>query len=333
MLKRRNIQAIGYIDDFLLICDDLESCKAALSVTVDLIQSLGLTINWDKVGGPSRSLTFLGVLVDCEARTLSLPDKKLMEVKELVAKWITKKKATKRELQCIVGRLNWCSRVVRGGRTFLRNLINLIGRVSQPHHYVRIGAPAHADLLWWNTGLTLFHGSSPFLNDLPVPGAVFSTDACLEGGAGHFMGDWFFVDWVRDFASDFECNINVLELMCVLVAVQRWGHLWSGQHIMVRSDNCSTVASINNTTSRSSEMLVIVKELFWLSVKYNFLLSASFIPGKLNILSDRISRLEDISCAREAYQMLKSSEGELIACNGHMSYDTFVSLQDVWQKS
>jgi hypothetical protein len=333
MLKKRGIQSIGYIDDFLLICDDFVSCERALKVAVELIQSLGLSINWDKVGGPARSITFLGVLVNCENRTLSLPDKKLAEVKQLVAQWVTKKKATKRELQCIVGRLNWCSRVVRGGRTFLRNLINLICKVKQPHHYVRIGAAAHADLLWWGTGLSLFHGSSPFLNDLPVPGAVFSTDACLEGGAGHFAGDWFYVDWVRDFGTDFDSNINVLELKCVLIAVKRWGHLWSGQHIMVRSDNSSTVACVNNNTSRSLGMLSIVKELFWYSVKFNFLLSASFIPGKLNIMSDRISRLNDVESARQAYQLLKNCDGDVILCKGHMSHCAFMYLQSVWCQS
>ena len=73
----------------------------------------------------------------------------------------------------------------------------------------------------------------------------------------------------------------------------RWGHLWSGAHILVRSNNAATVASINKGTSRSGEMLKIVEKLFWISVKFNFLLTAKFIPGVENVLADRISWLFD----------------------------------------
>jgi hypothetical protein len=296
-----------------------------------LVESLGLTVNWDKVAGPSQTLTFLGVEVDCVRRTLALPPKKLDEVKLLIKSWLPKKKATKKEIQKLVGKLNWCCRVIQGGRTFMRNLINLISKVKLAHHYVRLGAAARSDIHWWDTGLELFHGYSPFPDDIPTPSSVFSTDACLVGGGGQYLNDWFYVDWVEDCVICDQNNINVLELKCVLLAVTRWGNLWGGKHIMVRSDNMSTVASINKTTSRSAEMLSIIKELFWLSVKYNFLLSASYIPGKLNVISDRISRLSDINCAYDACELLRVSNG-LVPCKGHMSQNAFLSLQRVWSQ-
>jgi hypothetical protein len=49
-----------------------------------LIASLGLKINWAKVVGPSTVLTFLGVLIDTERRTVALPDEKLQEVKDML---------------------------------------------------------------------------------------------------------------------------------------------------------------------------------------------------------------------------------------------------------
>ena len=73
MLDKRNIKAIGYIDDYLLICDSLELCEEALKTTIELIESLELTINWTIVDGPAQSLTFLGVEVNCKERTLALP--------------------------------------------------------------------------------------------------------------------------------------------------------------------------------------------------------------------------------------------------------------------
>jgi hypothetical protein len=53
----------------------------------------------------------------------------------------------------------------------------------------------------------------------------------------------------------------------------------------------STVAAINKGSSRSVDMLHIVQELFWCSVQFYFKLSAAHLPGKRNIVSDRISRM------------------------------------------
>ena len=67
----------------------------------------------------------------------------------------------------------------------------------------------------------------------------------------------------------------------------------------MRSDNSATVAAINNGTSRSPDLLCFIQKMFWLSVKFGFKLSANFIPGRLNVLSDRLSRLHDIVAACE----------------------------------
>jgi hypothetical protein len=92
---------------------------------------------------------------------------------ELVRSWLSKTKVTKKCVQKLVGKLNWCCRVVQGGRTFMRNLINLISKASQPHHYVRVGKAAKADLVWWDKGLRLFHGYTPFPADIPLPSTSF----------------------------------------------------------------------------------------------------------------------------------------------------------------
>jgi hypothetical protein len=129
-----------------------------------------------------------------------------------------------------------------------------------------------------------------------------------------------------------EANINVMELKAVLVAVQRWGPQWAGQHIVVRSDNMSTVASINKGSSRSLEMLSLVQELFWFSIEFHFRLTAVHLAGKLNIVSDRLSRLRDFESACEASLLLFDGCHFPISCKDHMTHSTFVSLQDGWRR-
>ena len=264
---------------------------------------------------------------------MSLLPKKLLELKLLVKSWIGKHRCTKKLLQSLIGKLNWAARVVQGGRTFLRNLINLLPSAKRSHHRLRLSKAARADLIWWDSALEIFHGYAPFLIDMPLPAYEFGTDASLVGGGAHFGSDWMYVNWDQDFPCLKDAHINILELKTVLEAVKRWAPLWSGLHICVRSDNSATVASINKGSSRSPELLSLIQELFWLSVEFSFKLSAFFIPGKVNYLADRISRLDVLPQALDAHSILSNFSGGIVPCVNHMSPRSFIWLQDQWRRA
>jgi hypothetical protein len=331
IMERKGHVVCSYIDDFMVIADNKLDCEAGLNCLVELLENLVFLINWHKVAFPAQIMTFLGIEINCMTRTLSLPASKVAEVKSLLVSWSLKKKCTKHELQVLIGKLNWCAKVVRGGRTFMRNLINLLPLVHEPYHYVRLSSGAKSDIEWWLVGLSKFHGSTPFLCDIPPPISSFATDACMQGGAGHFGGDWFFVSWDADFPQLKDTNINVLELQSVLVAARRWCKTWKGCHIQVKSDNMATIAAINNTTSRSSPLLKIIKELFWLSVEYDFRLSAVHLPGRFNLFSDKLSRMHNVYDANYAMFLLTGGRMGSVCINNHMSYESFFSLQIEWR--
>jgi hypothetical protein len=178
--------------------------------------------------------------------------------------------------------------------------------------------------------LSKFNGTSPFTCDIPLPSYFFATDACLTEGGGHFGSDWFFTSWQIDAPDMVDKNINVLELRTVFEAAKRWGKDWSGMHLLVRSDNMATVAAINNSTSRSVEMLPIIKDILWLSVKYNFRLSASHLAGNLNVVGDSLSRVNDLSQACRAMSLLSGNCLTMYFCKGHMTNAAYLSLQEGW---
>jgi hypothetical protein len=195
MMAGRNFKVRGYLDDFLCVEDTVELCQASFECLKELLVNLGFTINPKKVEGPARIMTFLGVSIDCINRTLSLPSDKLIIMKLLCKQWLKKRKCTKRDLQSIIGKMNWCGRVLKGGRTFTRRLINLLCRVPLAGHHIRIPAEARADIEWWCHALQYFHSTVKFPDDIPLPSFVFATDACQTGGGGHFGHDWFFTAW------------------------------------------------------------------------------------------------------------------------------------------
>lgn len=218
--------------------------------------------------------------------------------------------------------------MIVGGRSFLRRLIDLlVGKnARRGAHRIYLNNNALSDIDWWIRCMSFFNGSMPFNCDIPEPSSIFASDACLEAGAAFFNGDWLYARWKCDFPSWTSDHINVLELKTVLLATLKWGRCWSGRHILVRSDNMATVAAINHTTCKSPAMMSTVRDLFWLSTLFKFKLSAMHLPGHLNVLCDRLSRLHELKAANDARILLSGSPHGLINSFSHMSFKTFISL-------
>ena len=90
---------------------------------------------------------------------------------------------------------------------------------------------------------------------------------------------------------------------------------------------------MNKSTSRSKALMPIIREIFWLSVEYNITVSASYIAGKLNVLPDRISRLDQLLCAYDARFLLAGFGREVVYCSTNMSFSSFIWLQERWTVS
>ena len=80
----RGFTVLAYLDDFLIIEPSQQQCQIALDTLINLLQSLGFTINWSKVVQPSQSLCFLGVEIDTVNRELRLPSDRVSELLELL---------------------------------------------------------------------------------------------------------------------------------------------------------------------------------------------------------------------------------------------------------
>ena len=58
--------------------------------------------------------------------TISIDPKKLQEIKKELNKWKTKKSATLRETQSLVGKLNFAATTVHAGRLFFSRVLNFL---------------------------------------------------------------------------------------------------------------------------------------------------------------------------------------------------------------
>ena len=102
---------IDYIDDYIGV--GVPSVAwASVHALLDLMTQLGLTVSDKKLVHPAMQATCLGVLIDTEKGTISIPPEKLCDVTDAVRHWMSKDFATKRQLQSILGLLLYVHKCV-----------------------------------------------------------------------------------------------------------------------------------------------------------------------------------------------------------------------------
>jgi len=162
ILKRRGVRfIIHYLDDFLMVGgQEYAACAAQLKTVLNTFEELGLPIAMNKLEGPTVCLTFLGFELDSVAMEVRLPPDKLAEVQSLMQKWSHKDSCLKRELESLVGKLAHACKVVKPGKTFLRNFYQKLAETAQPFHHIRFNVAVRSDLMWWSVFLQAWNGIS-----------------------------------------------------------------------------------------------------------------------------------------------------------------------------
>ena len=128
---------------------------------------------------------------------------------------------------------------------------------------------------------------------MPITDA--QTDACSTAIGAYFQGDWVYSYLPADAPQVAPMHINYKEAFAIYIAGRRWAPFWANHHVIIQCDNEAAVAMINKGSTRNTTVMAWLRHLFWLSAAHNFRITAIHIPGKNNIVADRISRLHDLS--------------------------------------
>ena len=292
MLKRKGLNAtVVYLDDIFIKSNSFQECLDALNLVIGLLRKLGFRINWKKVTDPSTKIVFLGIEIDSVNMCLRLPDVKLNQIRADLSLFETRTRVSKKQLQSLAGKLNFCAGVVFGGRVFLRRIIDSINLLKGDNHKMKLSADIRADISWWQSFMSTFNGKSMLLDRQHIQ-SVF-TDSCTQAAGGIYQGDWFYINWEIDWPFVSHLHINSKEILAAFLAICRWAPCWRNKRIFIHSDNMTAVSAINKGTSRNPFIMKCLRSLFWLSASYNFHVSARFLAGVSNTVADDISRLHE----------------------------------------
>ena len=85
-------------------------------------------------------------------------------------------------------------------------------------------------------------------------------------------------------------SIQWAELFAVAYSVALYGPWLADSCLIVVTDNMSDVSIINRQSTRSAELLPLLRAIYATCVRYNILLKAQHVAGEDNVVADFMSR-------------------------------------------
>ena len=297
---------VKVLDDFLILEHTEIECNSALGKFKFLMAELGFPLVSDKTStAATQDLTFLGVRLNSNTMTAQLPLDKLAKYSKEVQGMLNRDSVSLKDLQKIIGQLQFSTCVIPIGKPFLRRLIDLT-RGHQISATISLSESAKADLRIWAEFLAHYNGISVMTESPKCDSNTIHllSDASDLGFGGSYAKQWIQGRWDPFWKS---LNIAVRELYPILVLVKLFGHLWENHHIIFHCDNQAIVSCLNKHTAKDKNIMSLLRPLILQLMIYNIKFQSVYVKSCDNVLADAISRFQETPQLLEDYGMRPSA--------------------------
>lgn len=227
------------------------------------------------------------------------PDR-LLEITEILNVWRYKDHATKKEMQRLIGKLQFVSKCVRSGRVFISRLLIWMHGLGDCE-YKKINDEVRKDIRWWEIAIRNFPGTSLIWHlALEDPDTELASDANLTGCGAHSVTE-FYHTLFPPFVLQQTSHISQREILTIAVTLKVFAAQIQGKKLIFYCDNQASVECVNSGRTRDKYMLKVLREIAYLSMKHEFLIRARFLDTKKNRPADILSRWNDIKEPRKMF--------------------------------
>ena len=324
-LRQEGIRIASYIDDWLLSAGSEREVHHHTNRVVSHLTSLGFTLNLEKsVFTPSQRTTFIGITLDSIALKAWMSQERIQSFLDCLSNFQLDRKIRYNTCMRMAGLMASAISLVPLGRLhmrpFQRWLASLRIPATQGLRRVTVSASCMRVLQVWKSEIFLSEG-------VPVgrilSRKVITTDASLAGWGATFEGRTARGRWDGNLKT---AHINYLELMAVFLAVKHFEPFIGGYHVLIRTDNTTTMAYINKQGGLRSPVLdTLARRLILWCDTHLQSIAASHVPGLLNSGADLLSR----GGVRYSEWSLHPATVDLIWTRfGHPRVDLFASQEN-----
>lgn len=294
LARKQGIRLKMYIDDWLTLNGDKRRCTSDTQQLVHLTQLLGFNIKPEKSEfNPATSFRYLGMTFDTVEFTVKPNAERIDSLILQLRRQRQLKSTTYRDILSLLGKMESMATLLSLARVYKRPLQRQIAqRVSVKTDYsqqVLLGD-------WFVQSTQQWTDEQWLRSSVPIrpPSRVIYlfTDASKQGWGGHTDSQTVSGLWTQ---QESLYHINLLELEAVSRCMKKLSSVMRNSHVTVCGDNTTCLAYLRNQGGTVSRALSVKAEelLKWAHV-LNITVSTEFIPGKLNVLADQLSRRNQI---------------------------------------
>ena len=113
---------MNYLDD-LASAEKPEHAEFAYKTLQSVLRKCGIEEAKNKACPPSTIMAFIGVLFNTETMTIEVTPERLNELRLLLREWLFKEQASIKEIQSLLGKLNFVAACVKPGRIFISRML------------------------------------------------------------------------------------------------------------------------------------------------------------------------------------------------------------------
>ena len=277
-----------YLDDFGGAEALQDRAHVALRELQGIMAALGVHEAKHKVHPPSQRMVWLGIIYDTLTMRMAIPPDKMAEIMENLDTWHGRRRATRRDVQALIGLLQFVASVSPPVRIFTNRMLQCL-RDMPDRGSGGLSLGFRQDLRFFLDFLPQYNGVR-ILDKANLPyQAHIELDACLTGcGAtiGHQYYSEVFPQWVVQQSH----TIAHLEMLNVVVALKVWQQDWSGKRIRIEGDNSNTCLALQTGRSRDQFLQHCVREVFLIAAANDIEIVAVHRPGVTLVRADALSR-------------------------------------------
>lgn len=295
---RRGATLLGalesYIDDFFGGCDTYEKALEQMQLWLQVCADLGVPVSKAKTFLPAQVVEILGFIINTVHMTISVDRERIQDILHEMKHIEGRKAVQKNQLERLAGKMVFVCSVVPGGRTFMREILDTLNRLSKKTHWAHLSAGFRADLAWWQKFALGWNGVESIPPPVSIPWRWLTSDASGGEGIGVFCcGAGIFMPLVIAPGTDrteADLIIAETELVAAVLLVACAGPLFGGEHLLLGVDNQVAISWIASGTASRPRAMRALRILWRLQALYRVHVSTRYIRSADNVLADAASR-------------------------------------------
>ena len=291
LAMRQGIRIHQYLDDWLVRARSLQVCRQQTQSLVTLCKDLGWLVNQEKSElEPKQIFNFVGYQFDLKQGRVRPTQERWQGLQVKIREILASPVCPVRNFMSLFGLLTATEKQVHMGRLHMRpiqwHLKNNWRMPETLEKTIPIPKSLHPHLKWWLEEDNVIKGQT--LHPLAHALQIF-TDASKEGWSAHLnklmaRGRWSL--------PESKLHINYLELKAVLLALKEFQALCTNKVVLIATDNTTVVAYINKEGGmKSGPLCALLWRILTWCASNQVILKARHIPGRLNVIADKLSRL------------------------------------------